>query len=145
MHTLPWITIIGPRVRRFVDDFHEWRSHEWKSSANRITSDPKIVIHGNECIMLFLTRYVMSWTHNSFINHHRSLIRNCRKGRSFLTSHCDVTIVDMRRHANARYKYCDIILGYCSCTRKLAQKRYSLMNNNREYRFLIIRYSRPSV
>ena len=27
------------------------------SEANRITSDPKIVIHGNECIILFLTRY----------------------------------------------------------------------------------------
>ena len=31
----------------------------------QITSDPKTVIHGNECIILFLTRYLMSWTHNS--------------------------------------------------------------------------------
>ena len=29
--------------------------------------------------------------------------RNCRQGRSFLTQHCDVTIVDLWRHANARY------------------------------------------
>ena len=35
--------------------------HSWKSLANRITSDPKIVIHGNECIILFLTCYFMSW------------------------------------------------------------------------------------
>ena len=59
MHELPWTPIFGSRVRRFANNFHEWRSHEWKLLANRITSDPKIVIHGNECIILFLTRYVM--------------------------------------------------------------------------------------
>ena len=47
----------------------QWRSHQWKSLANRLTSDQKIVIHGNECIILFLTRYFMSWTHS-----YRSLI-----------------------------------------------------------------------
>ena len=50
------------------------RRHEWKSLANRLTSDPKIVIQGNECIILFLTRYFMSWTHNSAKNNYRSLI-----------------------------------------------------------------------
>ena len=50
---------------RFANYFHEWRSHEWKSLANGITSDPKIVIQGNECIFLFLTRYLMSWACNS--------------------------------------------------------------------------------
>ena len=38
MHELPWITIFVSRVRRFAKAFHEWRSHEWKSLANRITS-----------------------------------------------------------------------------------------------------------
>ena len=97
MHELPWITIFGSRVRRFANDFHEWRSHEWKSLANRLTSDPKIVIHGklchswkslanrltrdpkivihgNEWIILFLTRYFMSWTQFCEKNIHRSLI-----------------------------------------------------------------------
>ena len=63
-----WVTVnndFGSRVRRFANHFHEWRSHKWKWLVNRITSDPKIVIHGNECIILFLTRYLMSWTHNS--------------------------------------------------------------------------------
>ena len=64
-----WVT-----VNNDLRDFHEWRSHEWKLLANRITSDPKIVIHGNEGIILFLTRYFMSWTHNSPKNNHRSLI-----------------------------------------------------------------------
>ena len=49
-------------------------SHSWKSLANRPTHDPKIVIHGNECIILFLRRYFMSWTHNSPENNHQSLI-----------------------------------------------------------------------
>ena len=38
--------------------------HEW----------PKIVIHGNECIILFLTRYFISRAHSSATNNHRSLI-----------------------------------------------------------------------
>ena len=146
MHELPWITIFGSRVRRFANDFHEWQSHEWKSLANRITSDPKIVIRGNECIILFLTRYFMSLEHTILL---KTIIdrsfRKCRQGRSFLTSHCDVTRVDVWRHANAGYQHCDVIFVDCSSTRKLAQRRSSLVNNNREYRFLITRYSRPSV
>ena len=55
-----WITILRSRVRRIANDFHEWQSHKWKSLANRLTSDPKIVIHGNECIILFLKCYFMS-------------------------------------------------------------------------------------
>ena len=47
---------------------------QWFSLANHITSDQKIVIHGNKCIILFLTRYYMLWTHNSTKNNHRSLI-----------------------------------------------------------------------
>ena len=74
VHGVAWITIFGSRVRLFANNFHEWRSHEWKSLANRITSDHNIVIHGKECIILFLTRYFMSWTHNSSKNHYRSLI-----------------------------------------------------------------------
>ena len=74
MHELPWITIFRSRVRRFVNDFNEWRSHEWKSLVNRITSDSKIVTHGNECIILFLTRYFMFLTHNFSKNNQRSLI-----------------------------------------------------------------------
>ena len=72
-----WVTVNNDflsRVRRFGNDFHEWRSHEWKSLPNRLTSDKKIVIHGNECIILFLTCYFMWWTHKSAKNYHRALI-----------------------------------------------------------------------
>ena len=47
---------------------------QWFSLANRLTSDPTIVIRGNECIILFLTRYFMSWKHNSAKNNYRLLI-----------------------------------------------------------------------
>ena len=74
MHGLSWMTIFWSRVMWFAKDFHEWRSHEWKSLANHLTSDQKVVIHGNECIILFLTRYFMPWAHNSATNKHWSLI-----------------------------------------------------------------------
>ena len=72
-----WVTVnndFWSRVRRLANDFHEWRSHEWKSLANHLMSDQKIVIHCIECIILFLTRYFMSWTHHFATNNHRSLI-----------------------------------------------------------------------
>ena len=53
IHSLPWITIFGSLVMRFTNDFHSWLRHSWKSLANRLTRDPKIVIHGNSCIILY--------------------------------------------------------------------------------------------
>ena len=125
----------------------QWFSRVTKSRVKIIAESPhewqKIVIHGNECIVLFLTRYFMSWTHKSAIIE-RSF-RHCCQGRPFLTEHCDVTTIDLWRHANAKYWYCDVIFVYCHCTRKLAQRRSSLVNNSREYRYLATRYSWLSV
>ena len=39
-------------MTRFANDFHSWLRHSWKSLANRLTCDQKIVIHGNSCIIL---------------------------------------------------------------------------------------------
>ena len=76
MHELSWIAIFLSWVRRFGNDFHEWRSHEVPKSRSAESPHEwqKIVIHGNECIILFLTRYFMSWTHKSAKNYHRALI-----------------------------------------------------------------------
>ena len=60
IYELQRITVFELRVRRFANDFR----HEWKSLENHITSDPKIVIHCNECIILFLIHYFMSWIYN---------------------------------------------------------------------------------
>ena len=143
------MTVFWSRLRWFANDFHEWRSHEWKSLANHFTSDQKIVINGNECIILFLTRYFMPWTHRFATNNHRSLISplSLRTVFSDLTlwSHHNWAVTSRERHANARHWHCDVIFGDCSCACKLAQMRSSLVNNNREYRFLTARYSRLSV
>ena len=40
---------------RFANDFHSWRRHSRQLLANRLTRDPKIVIHGNSCIILFIS------------------------------------------------------------------------------------------
>ena len=59
-----WITVnkdfFGQEWGIFANDFHKWQSHEWKSLANHITSDQKIVIPSNKCTILFLTHYYMS-------------------------------------------------------------------------------------
>ena len=41
-------------MMRFTNDFHSWLRHSWKSFANRLTRDPKIVIHGNSCIIPYI-------------------------------------------------------------------------------------------
>ena len=73
-----WVTVnndsFWSRVGLFANDFHEWRSHELESLANHLTGDQKIVSHGDEGIILVLTRYFISWTHRSDTNNHRSLI-----------------------------------------------------------------------
>ena len=128
-----WVTVnndIWSRVRWFANDFHVWRSHEWKSSANHLTSDHKIVVLGNECIILFLTHYYMSWTHHSAANKHRSIISPL----SLWTVFSDLTL--WRRHSwsitsherDARHWHCDVIFVDCSCTHKLEQRWSSLVN-----------------
>ena len=54
--------------------FLKWQTHEWKSLEIHITSDQKIITHGNKCIILILTCYFLSWTHNAAKNNYRSLI-----------------------------------------------------------------------
>ena len=145
MHELPWITIFGSRVRRFANDFHEWRSHEWKSLANRITSDPKIVIHGNKCIILFLIRYFISRTQNSakkqssigdFAIVAKAVFADLLwRHHNWSVMSCECRLLALWRHIRRLF----------FCKRRLAQRPSSLVNNSREYRFLTTRYSRPSV
>ena len=56
----------------------QWFSRVTKSRVKIIAESPhewqKIVIHGNECIILFLTHYFVSWTHKSAKNHNRALV-----------------------------------------------------------------------
>ena len=38
----------------FANDFHSWLRHSWKSLANQLTRDRKIVIHGNSWIIHYI-------------------------------------------------------------------------------------------
>ena len=40
---------------RFANDFHSWLRHSQKLLANRLICDPKIAIHGNSWIILYIT------------------------------------------------------------------------------------------
>ena len=50
---------------RFANNFHSWLRHSWKPLANRLTRDPKIVIHGNSCIILYILNRVKSKLNSS--------------------------------------------------------------------------------
>ena len=145
MHELPWITIF---------------CHEWGDSAMIFTSDE--VTSENHCriasrvtkkSLFTVTNVSFYFLHAISCHQHTNPLktiiecwfRHCCKGRSFLTWYCDVTTIDLWRHAKARYCYCDVIFVDCYCTLKLAQRRSSLVNNSREYRYPTTRYSRLSV
>ena len=54
---------------RFANDFHSWLRHSWKSLANRLTRDPKFVIHGNSCIILYIFMgIILCSTPNHYLN-----------------------------------------------------------------------------
>ena len=140
-----WITIFGSHVRRFANNFHEWRSHEWKLLANRITSDPKSLFTVTNVLFYFLHAI---WCPEHTIPLKQLSIAEfaiVAKDVFFLIQYCDVTTVDLWRHANVGHWHCDVIFVDCSCTRKLAQRRSSPVNNSREYRYLTTWYSRLSV
>ena len=113
-----------------------WSSNDswYRIMANRITSDPKTVIHGNVYIILFLTRYFMSWIHkNSAKCNCRSLISPLSLRTVFpdltMWRHHSWSVTSLERGILALWRHIR------SCTCKLVKKRSSLVNNNCEYRF----------
>ena len=144
MHELPWITIFGSRVRRFANDFHEWRSHEYHwQIASRVT--PKSLFTVTNILFYFLHAVLCPRTHTSAkktssIAHFATVAKDGLFWLRIVTSPqliCDVTrtrILALWRHI------CRLFLHV-----QIGAKATSLVNNNREYRFLTTRYSRPSV
>ena len=130
MHELPWITIFWSRVRWFANDFHEW--------LKLLFTVTNVLFYFLHAILCFETPFHYK---QSSITH----FAIDAKDSLFSNYHCDVITVDLWCHANARHWHCEVILVDSSCTRKLAQRRSSLVNNNREDPFLTIRYSRLSV
>ena len=86
----------------------QWFSRVTKSQVKNhwpITEKPvtkKSIIHGNDCIILNLTRYFMSRTHSFIkINHRQSVPQ--LSPRTVFSEYCVVTTVDLWRHVNVRY------------------------------------------
>ena len=71
------------RVRRFGNDFHEWRSHEWKSLPNRLTSDKKLFFTVAN-VLLYLLHAILCHEHTNPL---RTIIersfRHCCQGAAF--------------------------------------------------------------
>ena len=109
MHELLWITIF--LVTSGV--ICQWFSRVTKSRVKIIGKSPhecpKIVIHSNKCIILFLTRYFMSWTHRSATNNHRSLILPLSLGTVFsdltLWRHHSWSVTSRERDALALWRH----------------------------------------
>ena len=145
MHGLPWITI-------FVTSevICQWFSRVTKSRVKVISKSPhewtKSSLLAVTNILSYFLRAILPPKYTIPL---KTIIdrsfRNCYQRRSFLTKRCDVTTFVLWRQMNARYWHCAVIFVDCSCTRKLAQTRSSLMNNNRGYLFFTTRYSRPHV
>ena len=159
MHELPWITIFfchewGDSAMIFTIDEVTSENHcriasrvkkirhSWKSWPNHLTHDKKKSLFTVTNVLFYFLHAILCHEHTNPLSTiiERSF-RHCCQGRPFLTEHCDVTTIDLWRHVNAKYWYCDVIFVYCHCTRKLAQRRSSLVNNSLEYRYLTTQYS----
>ena len=170
MHELPWITIFchewGDSAMIFTSDevtsenhcriasraifvtseaIQQWFSRVTKSRVKIIAESPhewqKIVIHGNECIILFLTRYFMSWTHKSAKNYHRALILPLLPRAAFSDR-------ALWRHHNWSVTSCEreiLVLWRHICLLSLHAQVGAKAIFTREYRYLATRYSRLSV
>ena len=98
MHELPWITIFWSRVGWFANDFHEWRSHEWKSVANNLTSDQKslftVTNYHFKCYTQFLILNTLFRDKQSSIAHFAIVAKEGLFWLNIVTSSqliCDVT------------------------------------------------------
>ena len=127
---VPWITIIchewgdSSRVKIIAESPHEWQKSEFT------------VIH---TLFYFLHAILcLDRAHKSSIVH---FVIFANDGLFWLDI---VTWPSFNRWrlAEKTYCHCDVIFVDCSCTRKMAQTRSSLVNNNRDFP---IRYSRLSV
>ena len=121
-----------------------WKSFNRYPKSTKDSLRPKIVIHDNECIISFLTRYFMSRARNSAKNNYRPLISSLTHRTVFsdlaLWRQYSWSVTSPKRQVLAFWHHiCRLFLEA-----QIGAKS-SLMNNNREYRFLIIRYPRLSV
>ena len=121
---------------------HSWCDLPMKIIGKSHYKRPKKLLFVVTNVLLYLLHAILCpeytiWLKQSTIAHFAIVAKHGLFWLSIATSLrliCDV---------NARYCHCVIFIN-CSCTRKLAQRRTSQVNNNHEYQFLNFRYSRLS-
>ena len=104
-------------------------------TSDEVTSENKWQILIRHRMYYFIS-YVLFYVPNTHFRYKQPSTAHftiATKGGLFQVSFC--IHHDLWRHAIGRYLHCDLIFVDCFCTRKLAQKRSSLVNNNHEYRF----------
>ena len=123
MHQSPWITMFGPKwgdlSMIFMSD-EVRRENHWQSDKKSLFTVTNVSFH--------FWHAILCPEHTIPLKQKSTL---WRQNRWSVTS-------------RANLGYFVIFVG-CSCTRKLAHRRSSLVNNSIEYRFLITRYSRLCV
>ena len=114
MNDSPWIWrvffITSEAIRQL---FLWWRCHEWKSLANRSTSDKNIIIYGKAYSILFLMRYHMLWVHkpnNNNNNKTQNIIDCLISTLSLRTTYSNPVLW---RHADVMSHHCDAIFVEC--------------------------------
>ena len=101
-----------------------------QSLTTRITSDRKIVINSNECIILFRTHFLCP-EHTIPL---KIVVYNWfRQWLNIVTYRQLIYDVTRKRGTGIVTSYSSIVLARANI---LAQRGSSLVNNNREYRFL---------
>ena len=85
-------------MKQFANDFHSWLRHSLKWLANRLTRDPKIIIHGNSCIILYFidvlmmhSRITVSGTQHRNKGYHIAQIFNSQFNIAYVTLSTDET------------------------------------------------------
>ena len=54
VYDLLWIMMLWSRVGWFANNFHEWRSHEWKLLANHLTSDQNSLFTASHILISYM-------------------------------------------------------------------------------------------
>ena len=142
MYVLPRVTSEAVR---------QWLSRVTKSRVGIIAESPHewqiiSVFTATHSSFYFLhVSYCLDGQTNSLKQSSNAQTRHFRQGRFFFWIVIVMPQCNLWRHANAMYWHRGVIFVDRSCTQKLTQRRSSIVNNNREYRFPAIRFPRRSI
>ena len=105
-------------MRWFANDFHSWLRHSWKSLANHLTRDQKIVIHGNSCIILYIYKSLVvrcrtysKHTANMFCNGQHKKYKQVHSSICYLSSTAHIIYRWLSAILLMHWRYCSLALS----------------------------------